>query len=92
MRIKFEEEKQSYKIMVENERYIIATKPFNARKTYLYVIVDKVEKIRGADNYIMGRFNYSDLEECQEALKELSNGVMDISRRNRVPLKIEWIK
>lgn len=59
-----------------------------------YTIVDKKEKIRGADNYY-GKFNYLNKKECIQALKELNNGKLEISRRNKVDLseyKINEIK
>ena len=55
---------------------------------------DKKEKIRGADNYY-AKFNYLDSKECKQALIELSNGQLEISRRNKVNLseyKINEIK
>ena len=62
--------------------------------TQCYTIVDKKEKIRGADNYY-GKFNYLNKKECKQALKELNNGKLEISRRNKVNLseyKINEIK
>ena len=41
-RIKFKSEKQTYKIIAANERFVICTKPFNFRKTYMYSIKDKL--------------------------------------------------
>jgi hypothetical protein len=95
-KIKFKKEKQRYTIRACDERFIIATKPFNARKTYFYVIVDLVEKIRGSDNYHC-RFNYENNEEANKALQLLNDDLKKeqyidafyISSRNRVKLDIE---
>ena len=62
--------------------------------TQCYTIVDKKEKIRGADNYYT-KFNYLDSKECKQALVELNNGKLEISRRNKVNLseyKINEVK
>ena len=64
--------------------------------SFCYVIVDLVEKIRGADNFY-GKFNYLDTDECIEAIGELNtikikhNDLyteykLQISRRNRIDL------
>lgn len=53
-----------------------------------YTIVDKKLKIRGPDNYY-NKFNYLDINECKKALKELNNGKLKISSRNRIQLDIE---
>lgn len=70
-KVKFETEKQRYTIMACDERFIIAQKPFNARKTYIYTLIDMKKKQRSGDNYYC-RFDYTDHEECQEALKLLN--------------------
>lgn len=90
MKIKFAEEVQRYTIQACDERFIIATKPFNARKTFLYVIVDLKDRLRGADNWYC-KYDYQDRQESEEALKELQSGVMEVSYRNRIELKIERI-
>lgn len=53
-----------------------------------YTIVDKLLEIRGSDNYY-NKFNYLDKKECEQALKELNNGKLEISSRNRIELDIE---
>ena len=45
-KIKFKSEKQRYTVKACNDRFAIATKPFNARKTFLYTIIDFRNKIR----------------------------------------------
>lgn len=90
-RVKFKSEKRPYKIQACNENYIICTKPYNPKKTFMYVIVDFKNCIRGADNWYC-KFNYANPIEAAEALKELEAGIMEVSRRNFVQLDIESIK
>lgn len=90
-RIKFLEEKQSYKVVARNWRFLICIKPFNARKTYLYSIVDVEQEMRGADYWILGRFDYEDSEDQEQALKELMSGETQLSRRRSIPLKVEKV-
>lgn len=86
-KIKFEREKQRYTIWACDNRYLICKKPFNARRTYLYTIVDLQEQVRGADN-IVGGLAYDTKEECEESLKWLQEGKIEISHRNRINLDL----
>lgn len=87
-KIKFKSEKQRYTIWACDERYLICKKPFNARRTYLYTIVDLYQEIRGADN-IVGGLAYDTKEECEESLRWLQKGMIEISHKNRIKLDIE---
>ena len=84
-KISFEGEKQRYTVQAFDDRYIIATKPFNARKTYLYTIIDLKRGVRGPDNLIFGSFApYNTPEGAAENLKDLQQGEMEVShRRNK---------
>lgn len=89
-KIYFKGEKKPYKIQACDANFIIATKPFNIQHTYLYVIVDLEQCIRGSDNrYCM--FEYNNPKEAKRALKYLRIGELEVSRRNFVPLDIERI-
>lgn len=90
-RVFFTEEKHPYTIRACNDRYAICTKPFNLKKTVLYTIIDFNEGIRGTEDLIFCAGFESD-EDCFEALVRLSNGVSEVSHRNRVPLSIEKIE
>jgi hypothetical protein len=90
-KITFQEEKQSYKVMAFDHRYLICIKPFNLKQTYLYSIVDLEKGIRGADNYY-GKFNYEDYDECIEAIIELHTGEMGLSYRNWCKLNVKMIR
>lgn len=89
-RIKFLKEKISYKIMAFDDRFIICQKPYNPKRTFMYSIIDLKKNIRGADNCYC-KFQYDDLEECKEALKELNSGDIEISYRNWCELDIEKV-
>ena len=92
-RIKFKKEQKSYKVVAQNERYLICVKPFNLRKTFLYTIVDKKEKMRGPDNMIFGAKHFYDtIEGAKLGLKELESGDIELSYRRSIPLDIEWVK
>lgn len=89
-KIKFLEDKKPYKIQACNENYIIVTKPFNLKHTFLYVIVDFKNCVRGADNYKCFH-NYEDPKEAAEAIEELEKGELEVSYRNYCELNIERI-
>lgn len=96
-KIKFKSEKQRYTIMACDERFIIAQKPFNARKTFLYTIIDLEDCVRGSDNYYC-KYDYTKRSEAEEALKQLQQSANMIypdfwvSSRNSIELDIEDIK
>lgn len=46
-KVKFCDEAQRYTVQYLDDDFVILTKPFNARKTYLYTIVDLKGKVRG---------------------------------------------
>jgi hypothetical protein len=97
-RVKFKEEKQSYLVRACNEQYLVCTKPFNARKTYLYCIVDLVEGMRGPDNSLLGPiFDVDTKEGAEEMLKAFVNEKgrfpdrLELSPRRSCKLNIERI-
>lgn len=71
-KIKFVEEKQAYTVRARNERFIICVKPFNARKTVLYTIIDLERDVRGACNLIFGHA-MEDENDIQSAMQKLQN-------------------
>lgn len=86
-KIYFAEESKPYKVRAANDRYAICTKPYNLKRTVLYTIVDLVEEIRGTENTVFCMGFENDLD-CEEALRRLISGDSEISRRNRVPLRL----
>jgi hypothetical protein len=88
-RVDFAEEKMAYTIQARSERYLICTKPFNARRTVLYTIVDLVDKVRGPDNLLFSN-GYETRADCEKRLAELLDPetCVDISHRRRISLKL----
>ena len=81
-------EKRPYTVKARDDRYIICTKPFAAKHTVLYFIIDLEDKWRGPDNMIFCA-GYETDEECAERLKELQDGKMEVSIRRGIPLDID---
>ena len=88
-KIKFKEEKQRYTVRACDDRYLVCTKPFNPRKTFMYTMVDLKEGIRGRDGFILCGGDYTNEEEARDYIKGLRTGEAEISRRHRMPLNIE---
>jgi len=94
-RVTFAEERQAYTVRAASERCAVCTKPFNARRTVIYTIVDFVEKVRGTENLIFCA-GFETREDCEEALKRLTgqSGYVraEVSHRNRIPLNIVRVR
>lgn len=89
-KIKFEGEVQRYTVQALDKRFIIATKPFNARKTYLYTIIDLERNERGPDNLIFGAYEpYNTVKGAKYNLKQLQKGEMEVSYRRYKKLSKE---
>lgn len=89
-KIKMNNEKQRYTVMARDRRFVIMTKPFNVRKTYLYSIADLERGIRGPCNLIFGLANEVDSPEgAEEALSMLQRGEMEVSRRHGLDLTVD---
>ena len=82
------DQKRPYKVRARDERYIICTKPFNPQNTVLYFIIDLVDKWRAPDNMIFCHGYESD-EDCMKRLKELQDGIIELSVRRGIPLDID---
>lgn len=80
--------KRPFRVRARDDRYIICTKPFNPKHTVIYFIVDLVEKRRAPDNMIFC-CGYETDEQCQERLKELQSGKIELSWRRGIPLDID---
>ena len=81
-------EKRPYTVRARDDRYIICTKPFNAKHTVIYFIIDLVERWRAPDNMIFG-LGYETDEQCAERLEDLQSGTIELSRRRGIPLDID---
>ena len=69
-KVKFVDEQRPYTIKACNERFIIATKPYNPKRTFMYTIIDFEHLVRGADNYSC-LYEYDKEEEAQKALQNI---------------------
>lgn len=87
-KVKFSAERQRYTVRAANERFAVCTKPFNARGTVIYTIIDFAQKIRGTENLVFGMGAETD-RQCEEMLQRLATGKTVVSHRNRVALEIE---
>lgn len=90
-KVYFQGERMGYTIMAMDARYLICQKPFNPKNTFQYCIVDLEKGIRGPDNYYC-KFNYDRREDCEQALRELNTGELEISYRRRAELEITKVK
>ena len=89
-KIKFESEKQRYTVQAKSDRYIICTKPFNARKTYLYSIIDLERLVRGRINLIFGLIDDVDSPELAQAcINDLKSGEYEVSHKYCIKLDVE---
>lgn len=80
-------EKRPYKVKCRDNRYIICTKPMNLYRTVLYFIIDLHRALRGPDNMVFCS-GYETDEQCQERLKELQEGKIEVSMRRSVKLDV----
>lgn len=90
MKIKFFDQKQRFTVQASNRFYSVCTKPFNAKKTVIYTVIDWYNQVRGTENLIFG-FGAGTKEACEEMLDRLTNADSDISGRNWCELDIESI-
>jgi hypothetical protein len=89
-KIKFKSEVQRYEVKAASGQYVVCTKPFNARKTVLYTIINLYSHVRGTENLIFGA-GAETKKQCQEMLDRLDKGETEISHRNMINLDIEEI-
>lgn len=80
--------KRPFRVKARDDRYIICTKPFNARHTVIYFIIDLADKWRAPDNLIFC-LGYETDEDCKERLEQLQSGEIELSRRRGIPLDID---
>lgn len=89
----FDDEKQGYTVQAFDDRYIIASKPMNALKAYLYTFVDIKEDIRSRCDLIFGLVHdANNPEDAAKNLAELQSGDLHLSRRAQRTLNIVKVK
>lgn len=69
-RIGLKGQKKTFKVIARNDNFIIIVRPYNPKKTFEYSILDLEYMECNHDNYYT-KYDYSNKEECEEALKEL---------------------
>lgn len=90
-KVRFYGEKQAYNVICTSKRYTICTKPFNARRTVLYCIIDWDEMVRGPEDLVFG-MGAETKEQCMDMLIRLTDGHpsrSEVSHRHRAWLHIE---
>lgn len=91
LKIKFKGEKQRYTVQAAGKRYLVCTKPFNAKKTVLYTIIDLKEEVRFMVELVTGTI-FKTKEDCIENLEAFESGnVKHDDRKNVLPLDIEEV-
>jgi hypothetical protein len=89
-KVKFKSEKQRYTVKAKSDRFIICTKPFNAKKTFLYTVIDTQRLVRGALGLVFGTpYELNRTEEAQVCLNDLVEEKYEVSHRNCIQLDIE---
>lgn len=94
-RVWFSEERLPYTVQAVSEdgRWAACTKPFAARRTVLYTLVDTVSELRGVDDSIGNSLGYESREECETAIGLIASGEFEYSRRRPpIPLRISRIE
>jgi hypothetical protein len=90
LKIKFYNEKQRYTVMASSENFCILTKPFNAKKTVLYTVIDWNRQVTGTEDLIFG-MGAETKKQCKEMLERLTKNETKVSMRNFRKLDIEEI-
>ena len=91
-KVQFKEEKGPYIVRGRTKRYMILTRPYYAKKTIIYAIVDWATDKRSSDSHVFSPYNYEEPEGILECLQSLTMGVCRLSRRNQIPVKIAVVK
>lgn len=86
-------ERQRYTVQAADTRFAIMTKPFNAKKTYLYTITDLERGVRRPCNLIFGLpCHVNSPAGAREALAMLECGEMAVTHRRDKALTAEEIR
>jgi hypothetical protein len=73
----------------QDRRYAVATKPFAARHTYIYTLIDWLDAVRGVDDSLGNCLGYGDREQCEESMRLIESGEFGFShRRKPIPLHV----
>lgn len=94
-RVFFEEETRGYTVQAVSPdgRYVACTKPFAAKHTVLYSMLDVENSVRGVDDSIGNSLGYETPDDCQRAVNMFYRGDHGFSGRRRpIPLRIVKVK
>lgn len=69
-KIEWNGQKRKFKVIARNDNFIIIARPYNPKRTFEYSIFDLEYMKCNHDNYYT-KYDYSNKEECEIALKEL---------------------
>lgn len=90
-KVYFDNQRQGFTVRARDERFLICVKPFNARHTVLYSIVDLDRGVRGRDNLVFST-GYETQERIDENMDRLRAGQMEVSHRHHVQLRIAKVR
>lgn len=92
-KVKMDSERLRYTVQAANDRFAIMTKPFNARRTYLYTITDLKRGVRGPCNLIFGLPRHVNTPEgAAKFLEMLEKGDVEVTYRHDKGLTPEELK
>lgn len=92
-KIRMDGERHAYTVQAANDRFAIMTKPFNARRAYLYTITDLERGVRGRCDLIFGPpCPLNNPTGASEALTMLDRGEMEVTHRRCKDLTPEELK
>ena len=90
-RVWFKSERRPYTVQARSRRFLVCNKPFAARKTVMYCIVDLMEQVRGPEDLIFG-MGAETREDCESMLARLEREDADhrteVSWRRRIDLDV----
>lgn len=89
LKIKFKGEKQRYTVQAAGKRYLVCTKPFNARKTVLYTIIDLKEEVRTESSQFI-EIRSSVASTCDYIITMLEKA-QNMDGFSKIPLDIEEV-
>jgi len=85
-KVKFCTEVQRYTIQALDERYLIMSKPFNARETYLYTVVDLDNNERGHFGRWGPREDVNTHTGARRVLQLMNDGMESLPSKYCIPL------
>lgn len=86
-RVWFAEEKRPYTVQARSARYLVCTKPFAAKRTVLYCIIDLKTRMRAPEDLVFG-FGAETTAQCEAMVRRLEKDESGLSRRREAPLAV----